>query len=617
MAGDKREKRMKTGRRPAGASVVQNVVLVTKTLFRTYPETIWVTPVYMICSVLLPLLSAVIPSVAIAAITDGNPKRFFVLLLGILLVQFVANVLLNYSDMLLRNRRVYTRLKVFFLDYVRKSLTTDYVNMEPAKCQAEFKKGGKAVIGNNWGAERLMTESVEFLRHLLGLLTFGTAVLRLDYRILLILVVMFVLDLILRGYAVRYDNEHRIVLSEIHRKQEYLERGSLTLTAGKDVRVYQTENWFHQISEKLLAQAAAFLKKSGLRWYWPSFGNQVCVAAQEIVTYFVLVGMALSGKITVAEFTLQLGLVRGFSQWIYGVSVSYGALKKANGEMNDYRLVMEKRDRNVTEGVPVPELSKGPEIEFRDVCFRYPGEEKDTLSHISFTIKPEERIALVGNNGAGKTTLVKLLCGLYQPDSGQILINGEDIAGYRISEYQKLLSVVFQDVSLLSFTVEMNVSGAMPGEADKERVKEVLQAVALWEKVEKLPNGTETYVTQDLDENGVQFSGGETQRLLLARAMYRNGKILILDEPTSALDPIAESRIYEEYNSMTKEKTALFISHRLASTKFCDRILFLSEGRITESGSHEELMKKQGVYKELFDIQSHYYKEGKVSEDER
>lgn len=599
-------------RKKARESLLNNVILVNKTLFKNYPETMVLTPVYMICRVVLPLLTAMIPSVAIAAITKGNLKQFLLQMLGVLLVEFVAYVLVNYANLTLKNRRVYTRLKVFFLDYVRKSLVTDYGNLEPAKGQAAFTKGAKAVVGNSWGPEQLMNESVEFVLHLIGLFTFGTVVFTLDYRILLILLFMFALDMVLRGQAIKYDNNHRIILSEVHRKQEYLERGSLTLAAGKDVRVYGMENWFHQISEKLLSEAAVYLKKSGLRWYIPTFGNHICVAAQEIVTYFVLIGMALAGKITVAELTLQLGLVRGFTQWIYGVSVSYGALKKANGEMKDYRDVMDLPERSRGDGAKLPAFRKGPEIEFRDVCFRYPGEDADTLSHISFTVRPEEKIALVGNNGAGKTTLVKLLCGLYEPTSGGIYINGEDISKYHTTEYQKLLSVVFQDAALLSFTIEMNVSGQLPDKVDKEKVKKALQEVGLWEKVEKLPQETETYITQDLDEGGVQFSGGETQKLLVARAMYRNAPILILDEPTSALDPIAESKLYEEYNHMTEEKTSVFISHRLASTKFCDRILLLNNGRIAEEGSHKELMEQNGLYRELFEIQSHYYKEGTV-----
>ena len=230
---DGEEMKEQRKQKKARASLLNNVLLVNKTLFKNYPETMLLTPVYMICRVALPLLTAFIPSVAIAAITEGDTKHFLLMMVGILVAEAVAYILLSYSRMTLMNRRVYTRLKVFFLGYVRKSLTTDYENLEPAKGQAAFTKGAKAVVGNSWGPEKLMTESVEFVLHLIGLFTFGTVVFTLDYRILLILLFMFVLDTVLRGRAVKLDNEKRIIMSEVHRKQEYLERGSLTLEAGK------------------------------------------------------------------------------------------------------------------------------------------------------------------------------------------------------------------------------------------------------------------------------------------------------------------------------------------------------------------------------------------------
>jgi len=273
---DGEETRAQKRQKKARESLFNNIILVNKTLFKNYPETVFLTPLYMICRVVLPLLTAFIPSLAIATITKGDMKQFMLHMAVILLAEFVAYVLVNYSNLTLKNRRVYTRLKVFFLEYVRKSLVTDYENLEPANGQARFTRGAKAVVGNAYGPEQLMNESVEFVLHIIGLVTFGTVVFTLDYRILLILLFMFALDLILRGYAVNYDNKHRIHLSEVHRKQEYLERGSLTLTAGKDVRVYQMESWFHHIYDTLLAQALAYFKASGLRWYLPNFGNQIC-----------------------------------------------------------------------------------------------------------------------------------------------------------------------------------------------------------------------------------------------------------------------------------------------------------------------------------------------------
>ncbi|MDE6640758.1 MAG: ABC transporter ATP-binding protein/permease [Acetatifactor sp.] len=643
MERKRQEKKGRGAARSTDASVFRNVLCVTRALFHAYPKTIWVTPLYVICRVLVPFLGTLIPAAAIAGIMEGEPKKFFLVMMGMLFLSMAAGICCDISRQYLQDCRTFTRFHVFLYNYIEKVLTKDYVNVEPAERQKEISLGGKAVIGGNWGAEKLMTESVEFIVQLLGLSAYAAAVLTLDYRILLVLLFTFLLDFVLRGHAVRYYDRHRIELSEVHRKQEYLQKVSLDLGAGKDIRVYHMDGWFHRIFEKLHANAVDFQRRAEFRFYIPAFGNQFCVAGQEILAYFVLVSLVLSEEITVAEFALQLGMVRGFTNWIFGVSVSCGALKKANGETNDYRYVMEMPGRGSlgTEPVPicsetgsmsacseakptpvctkagsVPVCTEGPEIEFRDVSFRYPGAEEDTISHFSFKIKPKEKVALVGNNGAGKTTLVKLLCGLYQPTGGNILVNGEDISGWKTDEYQKLLSVVFQDAFLLAFTVEMNVSGTVPDEEEQKKVKEALQEVGLREKVGRLPEGTKTYVTQTLDDGGVDFSGGERQRLLLARAVYQNGPILILDEPTAALDPIAESSLYEEYNHMTRDKTALFISHRLASTKFCDRILLLENGTIAEEGTHEALMEKHGRYRELFDIQSHYYRKGGVRENE-
>lgn len=616
MAGKRQKKKERWAARSTDASVFRNVLCVTRALFRAYPKTIWVTPFYVICRVLVPFLGTLIPAAAIAGIMEGEPKKFFVIIVGALLLSLAAGICCDISRRYLQDCRTFTRFQVFFFDYMKKVLTTDYVNVETAGRQKEITLGAKAVIGDSWGAGRLMTESVEFIVQLFGLFTYAAAVLTLDYRILLVLLFTFLLDFVLRGNAVRYYDRHHIELSEVHRKQGYLENVSFNPGAGKDIRVYHMDGWFHRMFEKLHADAVDFQRRAEFRFYIPAFGNQFCVAGQEILAYFVLVGLVLSGKITVADFTLQLGMVRGFTNWIFGVAVSYGALKKANGETNDYRFVLEMPECGSAEAKPVPVCTEGPEIEFKDVSFRYPEAEEDTISHISFKIKAKEKVALVGNNGAGKTTLVKLLCGLYRPTGGSILVNGEDISGWKTEEYQKLLSVVFQDVSLLAFTVEMNVSGTVPDEEGQKKVKEALQEVGLWEKVNKLPEGTKTYVTQMFDCGGVDFSGGERQRLLLARAIYQNGPVLILDEPTATLDPIAESNLYEEYNHMTREKTALFISHRLASTKFCDRILLLENGRIAEEGTHETLMEKHGKYREMFEIQSHYYREGGVTEHE-
>lgn len=248
------------------------------------------------------------------------------------------------------------------------------------------------------------------------------------------------------------------------------------------------------------------------------------------------------------------------------------------------------------------------ELRLEGVSYRYPGAEKDTIHKLDLTVRPGENLAIVGLNGAGKTTLVKLLCGFLDPTEGRVLLNGQDIRPYNRRDYYKLFAAVFQDFSVLSATVAENVAQCRTG-IDEARVWHCLDEAGLTEKVQSLPKQLETQIGREVYEDGVELSGGQTQRLMLARALYKDAPVLVLDEPTAALDPIAENDIYQKYNEMTAGKTSLFISHRLASTRFCDRILYLKDGRVAEEGTHEELLKRGGGYADLFEVQSQYYRE--------
>ena len=277
--------------------------------------------------------------------------------------------------------------------------------------------------------------------------------------------------------------------------------------------------------------------------------------------------------------------------------------------MDDFRSFMDIGEEAEEKGSGVPD-SQTYEFRFEDVWFQYPGAEKYALKNLNLTIKAGEKLAVVGLNGAGKSTFIKLLLRLYEPTKGRILLNGKDISLYNKKEYYKLFSPVFQDVWMFAFPLKANVSMKDEKDTDEERVTECLQDAGMKEAVEELKDGIETEVLKVVYDDGVDFSGGEKQKIALARALYKNGPVVVLDEPTAALDALAEAKLYEDFNKLVNNRTAVYISHRLSSTRFCDHVAMFADGEMVEYGTHESLLNAGGAYSEMFQVQAAYYVEG-------
>lgn len=259
-------------------------------------------------------------------------------------------------------------------------------------------------------------------------------------------------------------------------------------------------------------------------------------------------------------------------------------------------------------GLPAGEAAAGGDctIEFRNVSFRYPNSDTDVLRNVSTTLCAGKKQALVGANGAGKTTFVKLLCRLYDPTEGEILLNGRNIREYDYEEYLKLFSFVFQDFRLFAFSLGENIAAG--ADCDPAKAEECIRKAALEERYRTMPEGLQTFLYRDISGNGVELSGGEAQKIALARALYKDSPVIVLDEPTAALDPVAEEQVYESFSGMVGDRTAVYISHRLSSCRFCDEITVFDKGRIVQKGTHEELLKdEQGKYLELWNAQAQYY----------
>lgn len=375
---------------------------------------------------------------------------------------------------------------------------------------------------------------------------------------------------------------------------------------GKDVRLYSAAGMMLKRTMRQIKRIDEYYKKLNGKKYPLEVLNAAAGALQDFFTYTYLGVLAILGRITVGVYSQLLSAGGTLYVAIFDIIFSLQEIMKRSSYLYDtirfmeYPPVMQKSDRHIED------LNGGHEIEFRNVSFSYPGSEVRVLHDVSLKLRSGEKLSVVGLNGAGKTTFIKLLCRLYDVDSGEILLDGVDIREYDYDEYMKLFSVVFQDFKLLAFSAADNIF--LGTEDESERLDSLFKKVGIDEKIKSLPYGADTMMFKTFDKKGVELSGGEQQKLAIARALYKDSPVVILDEPTAALDPVAEYEIYRQFNDLVSGKTAVYISHRLSSCKFCEHIAVFSEGTVKEYGTHDELVRKSGgIYAEMFKAQAQYY----------
>ena len=375
--------------------------------------------------------------------------------------------------------------------------------------------------------------------------------------------------------------------------------------AGKIVRLYGME-------EMLAENAAEEVGKT--RSYWAGTfdvmrktveANNLMNSLFTIGSYLLVAVKVVTGAITVGAFTQYAGALNQFGNACFVIINCQVRLRNVCTYMQQFLDFIDMENVHVKGALPVKAQEDGAyELAFENVSFRYPGNEDYVLKDVSCRLNIRGRMALVGRNGAGKSTFIKLLCRLYEPTQGRITLNGVDIREYDEEEYRRLFGVVFQDFKLFSFPVWENITAGFPRQ--DEKIWEALRQADAAEMVRKLPKQLDTYLYKDL-EDGVEISGGEAQKLAIARALYKDAPIVILDEPTAALDPVAEAEIYARFNDMVEGKTGIYISHRMSSCQFCDDIIVFQDGRIVERGSHEELSVLGGIYAQMWNAQAKYY----------
>ena len=567
----------------------------------------------VVCSVITPYIAMYLPKIGVDLATEqadaGRAAALLLALTGILMLsQGLGSMAARGKTRLLDRVRSFFRIRLFC-----KTLDCDYEHVESAEWQDKYEQAKEmSVDWGPWSATTLMSEGVVKLGSaVVSFFLYGSIIVSLSPWMLALILVLSAVNFLALRRAQKYEVSRIQERSGLQTRRWYMEQTASDMKYGKDIRLYELSGWIRQCFAHYNDAHFRLRQEVQQRFFHAAFVESLTLFVRDGIAYLWFLYQAASGALSVGDFVLACSAVASFSTLVTQTSASVGQLMQAVPPLDRMRAFLEAADEpepDPAEEPPGKEEAVG--ICFEDVSFSYGGRNQ-VLDHFSLRIEPGEKIALVGLNGAGKTTIIKLLCGFYKPESGRILLNGTDVRSLKKEDLYALIAPVFQEATILPFTVAENV--AMSDEnVDRRRVEDCLKQVGLWEAVSRLPRGMDNEMTS-LQEGGSSLSGGQKQKLLMARALYKGAQLLFFDEPTAALDPIAESETYEMFHSLSGNKTAVYISHRLASTLFCSRVVFLENGRVKACGRHEELMKNCGEYREMYDLQSQYYKKPQES----
>lgn len=571
----------------------------------------------------LPLLNARLPKLVLQGLEERwELRRFAAVLLLLVAVLAVANML--QAALKAYMRRMQGPFEDDFnLRLLKKRLRVDYEILE----SRQFNEDAHAVYDSLYRPHSVVRDGSMIWQQSLtaagGLLLYGLILLRQSPLVPLLVLVPALLVFLLKRKAMRRDHELRPAADEAARKMRYVEERGWDLRAGKDIRMYDLGGWLLGIlkRERKIGETNVRLWENGY------FAANLCDAflcfVRDAGAYLYFILQIVQGSLPVSDFVWYISVVASCQQACSAFLENVELLGRLSFDYSRLRLFLESGEGDIFQGTGAgaersgkkvgtdsASSSRGKEavgIELEHVSFTYPGSRVPTLKDLNLAIRPGEKIALVGLNGAGKSTLVKLLCGLYRPTSGTIRVGGRPLSSFGREEYFSMIAAVFQDVKLLPLTIAQNVASDNGEDIDRQRVRQCLSLAGLWEMVDGLPQKEDTPLGRGVLDDGIDLSGGERQKVWMARAFYKEAPILILDEPTAALDPIAENEIYTGFHEIIGNKTALFISHRLSACRFSKEILVFENGNVVQRGSHEELAEQEGLYRRMWQAQAQYY----------
>jgi ABC-type multidrug transport system fused ATPase/permease subunit len=594
-------------------SLGSNIMYSLAMYWKAKKSTLIFCGINILMGVSLPFVGILLPKLVIDELAAGvTPAHFSAVVGGVSAILIILNYLKSYTDEIANHSVGSIAIFNIPVRAMVKRMTMDYELMEDPDVKVLEDKASRAGRSNHSPAHNIPRTLVRLTTNILGFLLYGSVITSIHPVILILLVLSAVINWFCLSAARKYEKATREERSLLHKKLRYVYSSIKTPDKAKDIRLYSMSGWIKELFKSIVGSTEHAEGKVATKNMLAQLADGFLILIRDGAAYAFLIYLLLQDKITLGDFVFVFAAIGAFAGWVSGIILQASELSRASSEMSDIRQYLDVPDKSNTGlGVQLPSGEMlPPGISLKGVGYTYPKAETEALSDINLDIKPGERIAIVGANGAGKTTLVKLICGLYRPKKGSISVGGVEIDKYNRDEYFTLFSTVFQDIHLLTCDIAGNVSQTLPEMTDYKKVEECLHLSGLYTKVQAMPDKEKTLLVREVNDDAVELSGGEKQKLALARALYKDAPIIILDEPTAALDPIAENEVYQKYAELTSGKTSIYISHRLASTRFCDRILFIDNHVISEAGTHDELMKLGGKYAGMFEIQSHYYKNG-------
>lgn len=565
--------------------------------------TIFITQVF---SILIAINNLYLPKMIIDELTTDKDKMTILILVSVFLgINFFANIINNYLNTY-KEKVDYKSGRYFRLDLMQKMNRVDMQDLESKELN-ELDHSVREI------ADRLgFCNQVQSVFQLFGNIALLIIIINIAFSLNIIIIgvilCLAIFDLIYSDRNAKKSTERWANVYKHSGAQWYL--GQLVNTAkyAKEIRTFNNNKEFIIDTQKEVQRKHKdAVDKAVILEDRKKYFDSVLTFIRDIIGYIIFILLYLRGELTIGEFTMGISAIAIFSgklKNIYSLIVDFSKNKPYFDVLSKFLNINENIFSTGKDNIDFNQLYT---IELKNVFFKYPTNEEYTLKKLNLKIEKGKKYALVGENGSGKTTLTKIITRLYEAE-GDILINGKSIKDYDFNQYIDLFSVVFQDFKLFSFSMAENVAFDKYNENNKEQIKEILLQTGLKNKIDELKSGIDTNLNKDFDEEGFTPSGGESQKIALARAIFKNTQFIILDEPTSALDPRAEFEMYQKFDELTVGKTVIYISHRLSSCRFCDEIIVLKNGSIEEMGTHDNLMQNKGLYKELYDMQSEFYK---------